>query len=831
MEGLITLKEATDYMKKCRADASPGSSGFTGGFYKLFLRNMKIFIVNSLNFAYESGNLSLSQKLGIIILLPKPQKDKKLLSNWRPITLLNHIYKILSGTLAERLKPALPQIIHGDQKGFVKGRFIGECVRNTYDVIEYAKNRKKTALLLLIDFEKAFDSISHSFIMKTLDYFGFGYSFMKWINLILNDLSSCINHCGNITDRFSVGRSCRQGDPISPYLFILCVEILALKIRKEPKVKGFKLGNYEQKIDIYADDLTAYLDGTEASLRAIIDILGDFHKISGLKINLGKCKAVWIGAKRFCKDKLCTEFKLIWSNNFSLLGVDFDSDLANMDTNFNKKMDDIQKLYNSWLYRHLSPFGRISVIKSLALSKLSHVVLVCPHIEPEVLGELTTMSFKFLWKNKPDRIKRVDAMLPLNLGGLNMPDIGTFWDSLKISWARRLLATDCVWQKILQLNLLYEGYDMKDILFGGPKFMKIAGESLSNIFWKETISAFSKLCQDLPAAHPHMFYHLNIFHNKLFSGRGIFIEKRDFPELWGKSAVQVGDFFNCQSSPPALLSLDDLNEKYQVRLNFLRYLRIKTSIEQAAKALKNKIFDPAKSDTKLPRLPIIFKISCLETKGCGTFYKTLRFKSLPTLSQDQTFILKWLNESGLRLSGAFVYKIWRNLKQSIISNKMKWVSIQINRYILPTNYTVNHYDKSVNPGCSLCSRTHPEKLHLLFWGCQVVQGFWKMIGNLLTQHFQNFKLDAKEAIFGDIGSDGDSIINTILFLARQFIYTQKFTTITLDEVSYIIYMQRELKFLYDIHAFKNEQRKFMLEWVCIFYCFDVFCEEGRPGDM
>ena len=328
-----------------------------------------------------------------------------------------------------------------------------------------------------------------------------------------------------------------------------------------------------------------------------------------------------------------------------------------------------------------------------------------------------------------------------------------------------------------------------------------------------------------------MFYHLNIFHNKLFSGRGIFIEKRDFPELWGKSAVQVGDFFNCQSSPPALLSLDDLNEKYQVRLNFLRYLRIKTSIEQAAKALKNKIFDPAKSDTKLPRLPVIFKISCLETKGCGTFYKTLRFKSLPTLSQDQTFILKWLNESGLRLSGAFVYKIWRNLKQSIISNKMKWVSIQINRYILPTNYTVNHYDKSVNPGCSLCSRTHPEKLHLLFWGCQVVQGFWKMIGNLLTQHFQNFKLDAKEAIFGDIGSDGDSIINTILFLARQFIYKQKFTTKTLDEVSYIIYMQRELKFLYDIHAFKNEQRKFMLEWACIFDRFDVFCDEGRPGDM
>ena len=159
-------------MKGCRADASPGSSGFTGGFYKCFWRNIKIFVVNSINYAYETGNLSLSQKLGVIILLPKPNKDKTLLSNWRPISLLNHCYKILSGVLAERLKPTLPTVIHQDQKGFVRGRYIGECIRSTYDIIEYAKNNNKIGLLLMIDFEKAFDSISHSFIIKTLKFLG-----------------------------------------------------------------------------------------------------------------------------------------------------------------------------------------------------------------------------------------------------------------------------------------------------------------------------------------------------------------------------------------------------------------------------------------------------------------------------------------------------------------------------------------------------------------------------------------------------------------------------------------------------------------------------------
>ena len=121
-------------------------------------------------------------------------------------------------------------------------------------------------------------------------------------------------------------------------LFILCVDVLALKIRKDPQVKGFKLGNFHHKIDIYADDLTAYLDGSEASLRRIINILDTFQEISGLKINLTKCKAVWIGRNRGFNFKICEDLRLIWAHNFTLLGIELDSDLANMDTNFRKNV-------------------------------------------------------------------------------------------------------------------------------------------------------------------------------------------------------------------------------------------------------------------------------------------------------------------------------------------------------------------------------------------------------------------------------------------------------------------------------------------------------------
>ena len=702
LEGKLLVEEASNYMKHCRSDASPGSSGFTGAFYKFFWRNLKHFVVNSLNYAYETGNLSISQKLGVLILLPKPDKDKRFLANWRPISLLNHVYKILSGALTERLKPALESIIHTDQKGFVSGRYIGEVVRNTYDVLEYAKSKNRAGLLLLIDFEKAFDSISHSFIIKCLHFFGFGLSFIKWINVLLNDVSSCINHCGNISDRFRVGRSCRQGDPISPYLFIICVEILAIKIRQDSKIKGFKIGTFEQKIDFYADDLTAYLDGSATSLESLVEILDRFRDISGLKINLSKCKAVWIGKYRFSNDQMCEHLKLIWTNKFRLLGIDFDSDLAQMDTNFETKINEIDKLFKCWTFRQLSPLGRITIIKSMALSKLSHVAMVCPLINSNILQELKKMAFNFLWKNKPDRIKRCEAELPIDRGGLNMPDIETFWHSLKLTWTRRLMLPSGMWYKILQANLLYSNHDVTDIWFGGPTLLRKIANKLSNDFWKEVIATIASTTEDLHFAHPYFFFNYNIFDNKLFSRNEMELKSSDFQSLWNRKICQVGDFFDHSQTPPGLLSLDKMNRKYDLKLNFLNYHRVTNLIIKAANELNNKIFDQNMSDTGTPRLPLIHKLSCMETKGCRTFYLALKARHWATLD-TRDYENKWQNELDTTFSVNFWNKIWQINKYSLVSNKMKWVNLQILKFILPTNYTVNKYKPSQDRRCSFCT--------------------------------------------------------------------------------------------------------------------------------
>ena len=136
--------------------------------------------------------------------------------------------------------------------------------------------------VMLLDFEKAFDSLSFDFILKTFDFFGFGLTLKKWIKFFLYNTQVSVQINGFISDAFTVKRGFRQGDPISPYIFILCSEILSIKIRQSKSVKGIKVKDTEYLISQFADDTTLLLDGSEKSLNSVLEILNKFYAISGL---------------------------------------------------------------------------------------------------------------------------------------------------------------------------------------------------------------------------------------------------------------------------------------------------------------------------------------------------------------------------------------------------------------------------------------------------------------------------------------------------------------------------------------------------------------------
>ena len=134
--------------------------GFTTEFFKVFWKQLGYFVLRSANEGFDNGELSITQRLGLITCIPKENKPKQHLNNWRPLTLLDTVYKLASGAIANRLKQVIDKTINKDQTGFLKGRYIGENTRLIYDLMNYTEQNNIPGLLLLIDFEKAFDSLS-----------------------------------------------------------------------------------------------------------------------------------------------------------------------------------------------------------------------------------------------------------------------------------------------------------------------------------------------------------------------------------------------------------------------------------------------------------------------------------------------------------------------------------------------------------------------------------------------------------------------------------------------------------------------------------------------
>ena len=185
IEGEITYDEIVRVLKRSKNNKSPGLDGYTNEFYKFFWKDIGYFLLRSINYAYKNGELSLTQKQGVITCLPKPGKQRNSLKNWRPISLLNVSYKLASACIAERIKTVLNKLIHEDQKGFISGRYIGENTRLMYDLIHETKKKNIAGIILLTDFEKDFDTVSWKFINSVLNIFNFGNSIKNWINLFL----------------------------------------------------------------------------------------------------------------------------------------------------------------------------------------------------------------------------------------------------------------------------------------------------------------------------------------------------------------------------------------------------------------------------------------------------------------------------------------------------------------------------------------------------------------------------------------------------------------------------------------------------------------------
>ena len=200
-----------------------------------------------------------------------------------------------------------------------------------------------------------------------------------------------------MSDFFNLKRGCRQGDPISPYIFILFAEVLGKMIRENEIITGININGKEFRLSQYADDTQIFLDGTEQSLKETLNILKKFYSMSGLKINVEKTRAIWIGSLCHSNRQLCREYKLDWSQGaFKILGVTFSVEVFDIwDLNTEQIYNSIESICKNWSKRKLTLFGRITIIKSLALAKFIHLFRALPNPPVELIKKLEKCSINF----------------------------------------------------------------------------------------------------------------------------------------------------------------------------------------------------------------------------------------------------------------------------------------------------------------------------------------------------------------------------------------------------------------------------------------------------
>ena len=499
-EGPITENELKFALMSVPNNKTPGNDGYSAEFYKFFWEEIKVYLLNSINDSGIKGYLSVSLQQGVKTLLPKKDKDPLLVKNWRPISLLNMEYKLIAKCLAIRVKKVMGSLINLDQTGFLEGRYISENINKILSILQQTEKLNLPAILLTVDFEKAYDYLEWAFIEKTLNFFNFGPSYLNWVKVLYKDCKSTVINNGWMSEFFTVSRGVRQGCPLCPCLFVMAAEILALKIRQNPNIQGVEIGNITSKIIQYADDTCLPLKFEEESLNEVIHVFQEYKEVSGLRVNYDKTEILRIGSIRKTEDKLKCGKNMRWTNQFiTMLCVKITTEWDKLyEINYFPIIDKIKNYITLWSQRKLTAYGKITVIKSFLASQLVYMFSVLPCFDTQLLNKVEQLFYQFLWDGKPDKIKRRVIIGPVSKGGLKMMDVKMQSDAVKLNWVKRWrIASESevpTWKCLaennfrIKSNLIWEcNINIKDVGYC------LESELASNVIWPEIISTWSRL--------------------------------------------------------------------------------------------------------------------------------------------------------------------------------------------------------------------------------------------------------------------------------------------------------------------------------------------------
>ncbi|GJS24794.1 RNA-directed DNA polymerase, eukaryota [Tanacetum coccineum] len=371
LECPVSYDEVKSAVWGCGTNKSPGPDGFTFEFYRVFWALIDRDVFNAVSEFFESGCIPKGCNASFIALIPKIH-DAKIVKDFRPISLIGSIYKIITKILANRLCFVLPSLISDVQSAFVSNRNILDGPFMLNELLSWCKHKKRNAFIFKVDFEKAFDTVKWDFLLDTLQAFGFGQKWCNWINGCLQSATGSVLVNGSPSSEFQFFRGLKQGDPISPFLFILIMESLHLsfsRVINEGLFKGIAINpSFSISHLFYADDAVFVGEWNDSNIKTVVKVLKCFFLASGLKINLLKSKLMGVGVNPNEVSRVATSIGCsTFTAPFKYLGVSVGDNMSRI-ASWDDIIFKVSNRLSKWKLKTLSIGGRLTLLKSVLSS-------------------------------------------------------------------------------------------------------------------------------------------------------------------------------------------------------------------------------------------------------------------------------------------------------------------------------------------------------------------------------------------------------------------------------------------------------------------------------
>lgn len=364
-----TAEEIKSTLFKLNKNKSPGPDGLTSGFFKETWQILGAELIRSIQTFFVSGFLPPAANSTILTLVPK-RIGASAITDYRPISCCNTIYKIISKLLLKRLKPILPTLILPNQTAFVQGRLLVENTILASEIIHgYHKDRGPKRITLKVDIEKAFDTVNWDFIFNLLQGLDIPHPYLAWLFPCVTSPSFMIGFNGTVQGYFKSTRGLRQGDPLSPYLFVMVMNCLSMLLDKGAAEGEFGYHHHcrDSKLThlCFADDLLIFCDGSLQSVKNVLQILRNFTLLSGLSVNISKTSFFTCGLSSQEIAQITAETGLTADSlPVRYLGIPLCTKKLSM-ANCEPLIQQVKNRVNSWSAKSLSFAGRLLLINTV----------------------------------------------------------------------------------------------------------------------------------------------------------------------------------------------------------------------------------------------------------------------------------------------------------------------------------------------------------------------------------------------------------------------------------------------------------------------------------